>query len=211
MKMTKMLFVITAGLLSFAGSSRGQEHHFTVNVGGGYTPFAGKIGQSLDNGWNLYFGGGYAFTNHFEVNLEGGYNSFGLTQGFIRSAGTPGGNAHIWSVTADPKLRLGRERRLDTYIVGGVGYYWRTINFTRPTVSPVAVCDFFFGCVGGLAPTTETIGTFTEGGFGGSLGAGFDFKLGSGGARFFTEVRYHYADTGRIPTRMVPITFGISW
>lgn len=27
----------------------------------------------------------------------------------------------------------------------------------------------------------------------------------------FAEVRYHYADTGRIATRMVPIAFGIGW
>jgi hypothetical protein len=27
----------------------------------------------------------------------------------------------------------------------------------------------------------------------------------------FTEARYQYADTGQIPTRMVPVTFGIRW
>jgi hypothetical protein len=31
-----------------------------------------------------------------------------------------------------------------------------------------------------------------------------------GGVKFFTEARYHYADTGRILTRMVPVTVGIN-
>ena len=203
--------LLAASLFCLAGASQAQEHHFTVNVGGGYTPVAGRIGHSLDNGFNVFFGAGYAFSSHFEANIEGGYNGFGLTRGLIDASGAPGGNAHVWSVTVDPKLRLGRERTVDPYVVGGVGYYWRTINFTQPTVVPITVFDPFFGFVTGLAPATQTLSSFTEGGVGGNLGAGFDMKLGSRGMRFFTEARYHYADTGRMPTRMVPITVGIRW
>jgi hypothetical protein len=50
-------------------------------------------------------------------------------------------------------------------------------------------------------------------GVGGSLGGGFELKVGSddSNTKFFTEARYEYADTGKIPTRMVPVTFGLRW
>jgi hypothetical protein len=62
-----------------------------------------------------------------------------------------------------------------------------------------------------LVPANEVIGRIIADGVGGSLGGGFDIKLGDSGVKFFSEARYHYANTGRIVTRMVPVTFGIRW
>jgi hypothetical protein len=188
-----------------------DEHRLTLNAGAGLTPLVGRMGNSLDNGWGITFGGGYVFTSHFESNVQVSYNGFGITSGFLASTGAPGGNSHLWSVTVDPKVRLGRERTIDPYVVGGVGYYRRTIQLTNPTLVPVAVFDPFFGFITGLAQVNEVIGSLTQDGIGGSLGAGFDIKLSGNGVRFFTEARYHYADTGRVPTRMVPVTFGLRW
>jgi len=188
-----------------------DEHRLTLNAGAGFTPLVGEIGNNLDNGWGITFGGGYVFTSHFEGNIQLSYNGFGVTSGLLGSTGAPGGNSHLWSVTVNPKLRLGRERTVDPYVVGGIGYYRRTIQFTNPTLVPVTVFDPFFGFITGVAQADEVIGSLTQDGIGGSLGAGFDIKLSGNGLRFFTEARYHYADTGRIPTRMVPVTFGLRW
>jgi hypothetical protein len=106
---------------------------------------------------------------------------------------------------------LGRDHRFDPYVVGGVGYYRLTIAFTAPAAIPFTIFDPFFGVISGLAPGNVILSDLTQGGIGGSLGAGFDVKLGESGMRFFSEARYHYADTGRIPTRMVPVTFGFRW
>ena len=46
-------------------------------------------------------------------------------------------------------------------------------------------------------------------GIGGSAGVGFSVPVGSSGAKFFTEARYHYSNGGGIPTRMIPLTAGI--
>ena len=49
----------------------------------------------------------------------------------------------------------------------------------------------------------------SQSGIGGNAGAGFAIKLGREGTEFFTEARYVYAATGNVPTRMVPVTFGL--
>jgi hypothetical protein len=209
----KLAAVLLGGVFALAGAgvTRAQDHHVTFNVGGGFTPVTGQLGNSIDNGWNIYFGGGYAFTPQFETNFEVGYNGFGLTSGLINAAGTPNGDAHLWSFTVDPKFRLGRERRIDPYVVVGVGYYRRTVNFTQPVVVPVTGFDPFFGFVTGLTTANQTLASFTDDGPGGNAGAGFDMKLGSHGVSAFLEARYHYAATGSVPTRIVPITLGIRW
>jgi hypothetical protein len=40
---------------------------------------------------------------------------------------------------------------------------------------------------------------------------GFDVNLGDTGFMLFSEARYHYASTGSVTTRMVPVTVGIRW
>lgn len=210
--LVKICLSSTVLLLSLSLAAYGQdEHKLSLNIGAGYTPVVGKISNDLQNGWNISGGAGYAFSTHFETDAEVGYNSFGLTNALLSSSGAPGGNAHLWSFTADPKIRIGRERKIDAYLVGAVGYYRRTITFTQPTVVPVIVGGPFFGFFPVLAPANQVLGDFTQAGIGGAGGAGFDVKLGSAGVRFFSEARYTYADTGNTPTRIIPITLGIRW
>jgi opacity protein-like surface antigen len=130
----------------------------------------------------------------------------------LSEAQVPDGNAHMWSITVNPKLRLNPNGKFDPYVIGGVGYYRRTVQFTKPAIVDVFIFDPFFGVFfENLVPANQVIGEITQDGVGGSLGAGFDVGLGHTGLKFFSEARYHYADTGRIPTRMVPVTFGIRW
>jgi hypothetical protein len=42
-----------------------------------------------------------------------------------------------------------------------------------------------------------------------NAGAGFTIKLGAKGWKFYTESRYTYAWSNRIPTTLVPVTFGL--
>jgi hypothetical protein len=89
-----------------------------------------------------------------------------------------------------------------------------TVNpkLTRPALVPVLIFDpFFGGFFNTLVSANEVLGRIIADGVGGSLGDGFDIKLGDSGLKFFSEARYHYANTGRIVTRMVPVTFGVRW
>jgi opacity protein-like surface antigen len=200
-------------LLSTSVYSRAQDDTpYTFNAGAGVSPLVGAISSRLNSGWHITFGGGYNFTPHFTTTIDYTYNGFGVSQKVLNEAGVPSGNAHMQSITVNPKLRLNRHSKFDPYVTGGVGYYRRTVEFTRPALVPVFIYDPFFGVFfDTLVPADEVLGRIIEDGVGGSLGGGFDIKLGDSGLKFFSEARYHYANTGRIVTRMVPVTFGIRW
>ena len=212
----RLIHLVFSGLILVALSLECQaqaDHRFTVGGGAGVSPVVGDCSKRLDNGWHITVGGGYNFTSHFSTTIDYSYNGYGVSSRVLSEAQVPGGNAHMWSVTANPKLALSRIGSSFTpYVVGGVGYYRRTVEFTRPTAVPVFLFDPFFGVFfNTLVPADQVLGKISRSGAGGSLGAGFDIKLSKTGVKFYTEARYHYADTGRIPTRMVPVTFGFRW
>lgn len=203
--------VLLLGFTAAVFAQSSPDHRFTFDVGGGITPLTGQVSQKLDNGWHVTFGGGYNFNTHFSTSLQFMWNGVGVSRGVLNELNVPDGNAHIWALTVEPKISLGSDRIIDPYFIGGIGYYRRVVQFTQPTVQPTILFDPFFGFVQGFVPANIVLGTITRNGVGGSAGLGFEARIGSEGLRFFTEARYHYADTGGIPTRMVPVTFGIRW
>jgi opacity protein-like surface antigen len=160
----------------------------------------------------MMFGAGYNFTRHFTMTGQFMYNGFGVSRTVLNEANVPDGNAHMWSLTANPKIRINPDWKVDPYAVGGIGYYRRVVEFTQPTLVPTLIFDPFFGAFfNTLIPANQVIGRITRDGFGGSIGGGVDIRLGSGGLKLFTEIRYHHANTGSVDTQMVPITVGIRW
>jgi opacity protein-like surface antigen len=207
-----------AALLAIASVPAAQnESRWTANVGGGigagYTPLLGGISKKLNNGWHFKGGVGYKFTSHFSTTLQMSYHGLGVSKAVLNEAQVPNGNAHVWSFTANPKIGFSPHHGVNPYLIGAVGYYRRVVQFTRPTVQPGIIFDPFFGFFQGFIPADKVLGTIARSGVGGGVGAGFEFGLGSrgGNAKLFTEARYEYAATGAMPTRMVPVTFGVRW
>jgi Outer membrane protein beta-barrel domain len=195
-------------LLSLTAYSRAQDDTtpYTANAGAGVSPLVGAVSSRLNDGWHITFGAGYNFTKHFTTTLDYTYNGFGVSRNVLNEAGVPSGNSHMQSFTVNPKLRLNRRSKFDPYVIGGVGYYRRTVEFTRPALVPVLIFDpFFGGFFNTLVPANEVLGRLIADGVGGCLGGGFDIKLGDNGVKFFSEARYHYANTGRIVTRMFAV------
>ena len=210
--------LVFAALLVTNSSVVGQnESQLTANVGvgvgGGYTPLVGGISKRLNNGWHIKGGVGYKFTSYFSISFQASYTGLGVSRAVLNEAQVPNGNAHVWSFTADPKLGFKPYHGVGTYLIGAVGYYRRVVQFTRPTLLPVIIFDPFFGVFQGFVPADKVLGTIARGGIGGGAGAGLEFGIGSraGNTKLFTEARYEYAATGAMPTRMVPVTFGIRW
>jgi hypothetical protein len=86
------------------------------------------------------------------------------------------------------------------------------VNLTQPTLQEVLVFDPFFGFITPvLVPATQLLASIHRDALGGNLGAGFTIGLGSSGLKFYTESRYHYANTAYRATQIVPVTFGIRW
>jgi hypothetical protein len=204
--------LLMAGVAISGHAQEAREHWYTFNIGGGYSPLVGQISDRLDNGWHATGGLGFRMTSHFELAGQFAYHGFGVKPVVLAEAAVPSADSHVWSITADPKIRFGGARRFDPYLVGGVGYYRRTVNFTAPTLQAVTIFDPFFDAFfTGVVPARIQLGSVTRSGIGGSGGLGFHIRMGSSTAKLFVEARYHYAATGNIPTRMIPATLGFQW
>lgn len=187
-----------------------SERPVAINIGGGFSPLSGDMSSHLNNGWHMTGGVAYNVTGAFSIGPQFTYNGFGVNRVALKEAGTPSGDANVWSITAEPRLQLPFEFKLRPYVVGGVGYYRRNLNFTQPALVPVTFIDPFFGYIfPGVVGVNQVLKHDSQSGIGGNVGAGFSVKLGHMGTEFFTEARYVYAATGRVPTRMIPLTFGL--
>jgi outer membrane protein W len=189
----KKIIGVAVLLVLLSLTSLAQDHRWTFQAGGGFSPLLGDLNNRLDNGWNVAGGAGYNFATGLSATVNYTFGSFGISHRVLADAGQSSGNAHIWSLTVDPKFPLRYVGKVRPYLVGGVGYYRLTIpNFA-------------------LVPSEAVTNGEAHSGPGGSLGAGFDVNLGDTGFMLFSEARYHYASTGSVTTRMVPITVGIRW
>jgi opacity protein-like surface antigen len=212
MKSCKLVLCIALFLGVAAANSQAQRflnnHKWTANIGAGVTPVVGDTETRFSTGWNIEGGVGYMFTPRLGVIAEARYNGLGVDRSVLLEFGVPGASAWLWSVTANPIYRFSPTAKFDPYIVGGIGFYRRTVEFTRPTTTAALVFDPFFGFHGpALVPATIALGSISNNAFGFNAGIGFDTPIGNR-YRFFAEARYEWADTPRA-TELVPITVGV--
>lgn len=185
-------------------------HHWSFNIGAGFSPLLGDIHSRLNNGWHVTGGAAFRFNHYFSLGGQVMYNGFRVSDRVLSEAAVPDGNSHLWAFTAQPMLQFAPHHGFDPYLVGGVGYYRRVVQFTRPTVVQIDIFDpFFFGVFPVLIPADQVLGTITDDGIGGNAGVGVSWRIGDSDAHVFLEARYHYADVGSIVTRMIPITIGL--
>lgn len=208
------LFTATCWSQGTTGTSYYEgDRGFTAHFGAGYAPLVGPISGSLENGWNVQAGGGYMFTPY--LGIVGDYHYFGLgvPDRVLNSLAVPDGSAWVHALTVGPEIRLAPDSRIDPYLIGEVGWYRRTVEFTRPSVAAVTVFDPFLGFfVPVLVPANTVIGSRTRDGFGGNVGGGVSVRIKEGGhAKIFAEARYHHASHERRDTQLLPFTVGIRW
>jgi hypothetical protein len=201
------LSVITLAC-SITTSAQNPEHRWSGNIGAGFTPILGSLNQRLDNGWHVSFGAGYRVTHGLTIGGQVMYNGLGVSKGLLGEVGVPDGNAHLWAFTAEPRLTFAPRHHFTPYIVGGVGYYRRVVNFTQPTIAAVTVFDPFFGAFPVFFQADQVLGTVVRDGIGGNGGLGMEAGIPYG-AKLFVEARFHYASTGAVPTRILPFTIGL--
>jgi hypothetical protein len=101
--------------------------------------------------------------------------------------------------------------------MGGGGWYQRyaTIdkNYVVPPLTPCQPYYYWWGysCDPNNYVYSQTVANkgVSAGGF--NTGFGFTIRFADSNIRFFTEARYHYAFSERIPTTVVPVTFGLRY
>jgi opacity protein-like surface antigen len=196
----------------FATRASADQHGWTFDFGAGTTPTTGEIRSRLTTGWNVDFRAGHDFSNGLGLIGDVTYNGFGVTNEVLQSLQVPNGNARLWSVTAGPRWRFSVGDNVHPYVLGGVGWYRRTVDFTQPTVGVIDVIDPWWGYIGSvLVPANQILGSVTKDAVGANAGGGVSVTLGDSGVALFVEARYQFANTKPTSTAAVPVTFGMHW
>ena len=183
------------------------------NVGAGFTQPVIHSDSRLDTGFNITAGAGVNFNPRVGVMAEFGFNHMEVSGTELTAVGAPDGSARIYSVTLEPIFHLTPHRRFDAYVIGGGGYYRRTVEFTQPTVFTTATFDPFLG---GFVPVgvvgNQVLGSFTQNKAGWNIGSGVSVRVrGDSNLKFYAEARYHQIHTTPVYTNMLPVTFGFRW
>lgn len=191
----------------------GPPSRWSFEIFGGVNPTLGETRGHLDFGGHVGAGAGYRFSPHWLGLAQFSYYGFGLDSRVLQENSVPSGNAHMWVLTLDPEWRFARGSRT-AYLVGGVGYYDRVVQFTQPTEAQTIIFDPWFGYFGpALVPADIVLGTFASHALGFNAGLGYEWRIEGGGAEppmhVFAEARLHYANTRGRATLMLPVTVGV--
>jgi hypothetical protein len=207
------LAVFSAGLFLAWPAAAQNTSRFNFHIGGGFTEPVRYSDGRLDTGFNLTGGAGLNLTPHLGVMGELGFNHLGVSSTILNAVGTPGGAARIYSLTLNPIVRFNPRGRYHFYLVGGGGYYRRTVDFTAPTTTTVTAFDPFLGLFYPAAvPSTAILSSYTQNKGGWNIGGGVSVRVkGDSNTRFFAESRYHYMYTAPYRTTYLPVTFGLRW
>jgi hypothetical protein len=179
--------------------------------GAGFQQPIGNTFHYLTPSYGFQVGGGRQFNKHFAVPIQFDYDHFGFAgqtlgnqtniynSNNVFGAGAVSGldgTSHVWSFTLDPTYTLYAGEGLGAYVVGGVGFYHKTANFTIPAEGEY--CDPYYGCY--TYEANETIDKYTANapGFSGGFGLTYKFSRFSN-ERFYGEVRYVFVDNSHRP------------
>src|SRR5581483_754249 len=130
--MQSALACLAGVALALPAAAQGTNH-FTFNIGGGFTEPVQNTDSRANTGFNITAGGGVNFTPNLGLVGEFGFNDMDLSNRVLATAGVPAGTARIYSVTLNAIIHFNPHGRFDAYLIGGGGFYRRTIEFTQPT------------------------------------------------------------------------------
>src|ERR1700716_323686 len=98
----------------------------------------------------------------------------------------PNGDPHMFSLTVGPVWHFSIARNVRGYVLGGVGWYQRTVNFTQPTTGVIDIIDPWWGYLGSaVVQANQVLGSVRDNALGANIGGGVAGALGAGGAAFF--------------------------
>lgn len=201
--MHKIVLLTLLCSFSLAAQSRGSFY-----IGGGPTFPQARLNDYLDKGYNISVGAGVKANSVIELLGEFDFFGQGVESSVLRALTVPQGSSRVYSVTGNLKLNL-IPGPVNLYVIGGGGWYRRTVEFTEPTTAVITVFDPFFGFFGNaLVPANQVLGSTTRDAGGFNAGAGLAFSVG-GGVKIYAESRWHRAYHSPVNTTLLPITFGL--
>lgn len=190
---------------------------FTAPIGnsasGGFTSIIGDGNRYGTTTWggNLMGGAGWSFSKNFSLLGEFSYNTNKIpgrtlsayynlisggaviTDGSGDTIPSIGGNVHTYTISAEPVFYYynSDKHKYAGYVLGGVGWSHKSVNFTAPVISQ----DYY----GNLFQTNQTFSSYADSGVSFNGGTGVSFKpLGQySSLKLFAEARFMFVDTPR--------------
>lgn len=210
----RMMYVVTAtvGLVLGSASVSAAQSDWLFQLASGPAPTVGEINDRLTGGWNIDFGAGYTKTSRVKLLGEFIYTDLGVSDQVLRDLRVPDGDARMWSLTAGPMWHFPVASRINGHVLGGIGFYRRTVEFREPTIGIVNVFDPWWGHLGPvLVPANQILGSVSRNAFGFNLGGGLSVPIANSGTEVFADIRYHHAYTDPSSTSTFPVSFGLRW
>lgn len=206
-------FVFLLAAIFLATAARAQSGPWELGGGAGFSPPTGNAGSDLNTGWNFAIRGGYTPDSEFALDLDFNYNRWNLNRTALARYDEPNGHTTIWSMSFTPEIRGPVHRRVDPYVFGGPGLYYRNLTLTTPTIVNTVICNYFFGfCYPAAVGVNQVVGSSTTYKLGVNGGAGLEFHIGDGPWRIFGEARYsRMFTTNGSDLTFIPVTFGLRW
>jgi hypothetical protein len=178
---------------------------YSFIIGGGLTIPTSNLSDELKLSYAFQVGGGRNFNRIFGLLMQFDWDNFGFQGSTLAEqqaiynyllgqnvTGNLDGTSHIWSFTLNPVITIPTHGALGAYVVGGVGFYHKTANFTVPAN---ALCEDPFGNLYTCA-ANQTIDKYTSNAPGYNGGFGVTYKTSQFSTmQLYTEVRYVYVDS----------------
>ena len=208
---------VLAILLLIANSLFAQDvPSWNLNIGGGVGFPLSSTQNFVNDGGHFVVGGGPNFGRFLGLSGEFMLHDLPIKHSVMDAQLVPGASAREYALTINAIIRIPTAAgRAGFYLIGGAGWYQRSGELSATTPVPGIVCPAFWvwwgACVKGLFPETAISSSTINNAFGGNVGGGFTFRLGSGSTKFYTEVRYHHASHDHVDTDLLPLTFGVRW
>ena len=189
---------------------------FAFDIGGGVStplrPTADYVGVSGE----FTTGAGYNIDKHNSILGEFMWVGMPSNIFILQPVNAPFGKINLYTVTANYRYRVDKlgGSPFGVYAIAGGGWYERTMavdkNYVVPSFTPCQPIYTWWGyaCGPGDYVYTATVASKAVSAGGVDAGVGFTIRLSDTGWKFYVESRYNYAFS-RIPSTLIPVTFGI--
>jgi hypothetical protein len=210
MRLVRSCLVVTIFCCALAQVQAQDHGKWNFNLGAGPGFPVGNLSLFLNTGAHFVIGGGANFNRFLSIDTELMWHDLSVNDETRARFQSQSVSARQYSWTVNPILHahLGK---LGGYLIGGGGWYRRSGETAVPGFG--VVCDpywsWWFGCTVGsvnIVTASRSVDAFGE-----NIGGGLTLPLGRGGAKFYTEIRYHHASYNKLATDLLPLTFGVRW
>jgi len=214
----KLLIVIAS--LGAAGVVPMHAQNFSrlsFDMGGGVSTPLNPTGQYVGVSGNYSTSIGYNLNKKNTISGQFLWSGLPANTFVLHPADLPHGHINLYTLTANYRHHIDsiHGSPFGLYVVGGGGWYYRYANVDKDyAVPPSTVCEpiygwWGYGCDSGGYVYSKTVAYKGSSAGGVNAGAGFTIRFGDSNWKFYAESRYHHAWSARIPTVLMPVTFGI--